>query len=282
MNVIIFNSITSIPVALLLNALESSLNNEKSLKESLVIKNKLVLNERNKAQESDKLKSAFLANLSHEIRTPMNAIVGFSELIQLELEKSNVKILHFSNLVSQNANYLLRLITDIVDISLIESGQLTFHSTSFKLGDIVPELEPMIQQSPAQKRNPDTKTRFIIAPKDADTEINTDSIRLKQILINLISNAIKYTNSGNVIVKINIQDRHVKFNVKDDGMGIPECEQKRIFSRFTKIERNNGSNAPGIGLGLSITQGLVKGLGGEIGFVSKENEGSCFYFTIPI
>ena len=280
-NVIVFNSITSIPLALLINALENSLNNEKALKKALIKKNINIEQEKKQAQESDKLKSAFLANLSHEIRTPMNAIVGFSELIQNETTKEE-KLSKYSIHVIQNSKYLLNLINDIVDISIIESGQIVLNYKTITLGKILDEIKPTIDSSTLRQTRANVEVSYLVPSSLYELELNIDGTRLKQILINLITNALKYTVEGSIKIMITKSGPHLNYVVSDSGVGIPLKEQEKIFQRFSKIDRNNNFTMPGIGLGLSITKGLCEAMQGKIWFESEVNKGTSFYFTLPI
>ena len=281
LNVIVFNAITSIPLALLIQALEGSLQNEKQLKTELIKRNKIIEGEKNLAQESDKLKSAFLANLSHEIRTPMNAIVGFSELIHNETTRED-KLNKYSIHVIQNSRYLLNLINDIVDISIIESGQIVLIYQSLTLGKIIDEIKPTIDTSSLRKTRSDVEILYLIPSSLYELELYIDGTRLKQILINLITNALKYTVTGSVKIKITKTGHDLNFVVSDSGVGIPLNEQEKIFQRFSKIDRKNNFTMPGIGLGLSITKGLCEAMQGKIWFESEANKGTNFHFTLPI
>lgn len=280
-NIIVFNSITSIPLALLIQALEKSLLNEKKLKTELIKKNIRISSEKDKAQESDRLKSAFLANLSHEIRTPMNSIVGFSELIKDESQE-NSKLQTFSDQVIQNSRYLLNLISDIVDISLIESGQIHLHFEPTYLNDIIKDVDSIINNSTTRKKNPNIKINYHLAEFLLTNTISTDKTKLKQILLNLISNSLKYTTEGSITVDIKTRNEYVNFVVIDTGVGIPKKEQDKIFQRFSKIRNEKKLHVPGIGLGLSITKGLCQAMGGSISFTSDGENGTTFQFLLPM
>lgn len=281
MNVIVFNSITSIPLALLINALEATLKNEKMLKKELIRQNFDIEQEKNQAQQSDRLKSAFLANLSHEIRTPMNAIVGFSELIHNECDKGD-KLSRYSTHVVQNSKYLLDLINDIVDISIIESGQVVLNYKNVKLGKVLEELKVIIDASKIKQSRPKVEVIYQIASSLRDLDLYIDATRLLQVIINLMTNALKYTPEGVVKLKIVKVGQELKIDVSDTGVGIPLDEQHKIFQRFSKIDRADHFNMPGIGLGLSITRGLCEAMKGSISFESEVNRGTVFYVTLPI
>lgn len=280
-NVIIFNSITSIPVASLLEALERSMNNEKALKQQLIVRNKEVEKEKDMAVESDQSKSAFLANLSHEVRTPMNAIIGFTDLIRAKV-KSDPQLVKYNDIVIQNSHYLLALINDILDISIIESGKLRLNFQTVKMTEVMNDVQVALQASKEYKLNPECKIHFKIKAEIKQKEVKTDPIRLKQILINLISNGIKYSPAGTINVSTYLNDEKMEFKIEDNGVGIPESEQEKIFRRFSKIDHKDYDYKASVGLGLSISKGLCHALGGDIWFESKEGVGTTFFFNLPI
>lgn len=281
LNLVIFNSITSIPLALLLRALEESIKSERVLKLQLIQNNLQLEKDKEKAQESDQLKSAFLANLSHEIRTPMNSIVGFSELLNME-HPADSHTGRYSNQIFQNSIYLLNLINDIVDISLIESGQIKYNYKHTNISQLFAETEAVVSTIPQLKNNNNLLIEYLIAPEIDQKSIFTDPVRLKQSLINLTTNAIKYTPKGKIEIIAEAHPLGLKIMIKDTGVGIPESEQMKIFGRFSKIERNNKAvKVQGIGLGLSITKALIEAMGGKIWFESKENQGTTFHILLP-
>ncbi len=236
---------------------------------------------KNKAEESDRLKTAFLANISHEIRTPMNAIIGFTEfLVDPEISKEQKNELY--ELVNLNGEMLLNLIDDIIDIAKLESGQLTVCKEPVKLYSLVEEIFHLMK---AKKELKKSNLRFdYFSSKNASLEVFTDSFRLKQILVNLIDNAIKFTRTGEIIFgyeKLN-DDQKVTFKVKDTGIGIDTKYHEKIFKMFYKAPTDNSVLYRGTGIGLSIAKSLVEQLGGEIWLDSEVNKGTTFYFTIPI
>ncbi|HCB51357.1 TPA: hypothetical protein DEP21_02155 [Patescibacteria group bacterium] len=231
------------------------------------------------AKMADKLKTSFLANMSHEIRTPMNAIIGFSQLLEQTLPpeefKSYVKIIDYSG------NALLAIINDIIDMSKIESGQTTIIKETFD----VDELVQTIVSSFAFKQKDDVdlfiqRQVFSIEP----LHVYSDENRVRQILINLVSNALKFTDKGRVDVGYNIDQQNITFYVKDTGIGIPQNMIEKVFDRFVRVNdfnENNTKEKEGTGLGLTISRSLVTLLDGKMWVESKEYEGSTFYFTIP-
>ena len=230
----------------------------------------MLIKAKEKAEEADRLKSAFLANMSHEIRTPLNAIVGFSSMLE-EAEDQEEKHQYITS-IEDNNKLLLQLISDMLDLSKIEAG--TF--------DIIPERVNAKQlcndlfQAMQMKTSPQVELRL----KDNLPELTftSDKNRLYQVLLNFVTNALKFTSEGNITIDYQIDGNEVKFSVQDTGMGIEPEKQEAIFTRFVKLN----SFIPGTGLGLPICQSIVTQLGGKIGVESEPGRGSCFWFTHPI
>ena len=228
---------------------------------------------RDKAQQSDKLKSAFLANMSHEIRTPLNAIVGFSNLLvdgDMSFQKEEIK--EFLSLIYLNCEQLLALISDILDLSKIESNTMVFNITEQPL---TPLLQNILR---AQQINVPQEVELLLDLPATDTIITTDPLRLKQVINNLINNAIKFTSKGAVTLGYRQNNDQVSIFVKDTGTGIDEDKINRIFERFYK-----GDNfVQGTGLGLAISHTIIEHLKGTITVTSKVGEGSCFTIQHPV
>ena len=230
----------------------------------------MLIKAKEKAEEADRLKSAFLANMSHEIRTPLNAIVGFSSMLE-EAEDQEEKH-QYITIIEDNNKLLLQLISDILDLSKIEAE--TF--------DIIPERVNAKQlcndlfQAMQMKTSPQVELRL----KDNLPELTftSDKNRLYQVLLNFVTNALKFTSEGSITIDYKIDGNEVKFSVQDTGMGVEPEKQEAIFTRFVKLN----SFIPGTGLGLSICQSIVTQLGGKIGVESEPGKGSCFWFTHPI
>lgn len=233
-----------------------------------------------RAEEADRLKSSFLANMSHEIRTPLNAITGFSMLL-------NDSSLHaktrdkYLQIINVNTKSLLKLIEDILDISKIESGQLTLNNEIFDLHSILLELTIIFQEELRIHK------KELLQLKCTNNLVNvpylpvyTDPFRFKQLWIDLISNAIKYTNEGEISFGFTIINKDIQFFIKDTGIGISEKDQEKIFNRFVKVEENTTAYR-GTGIGLSIVKSLVDMMGGKIWIESELNQGSCFFIYLP-
>jgi len=281
LNVVVISAVCSIPVSILIQGLEKSVNEEKELKLQLIEKNQQLLEEMEKAREADKLKSFFLANLSHEIRTPMNAIAGFSELILIN-ENLTEKTKKYAEQIFINSDYLQNIINDIVDISLIEAGQIKIHKENFSPRQMMQEISIVVDSMLLRRKKPELEILFKDECDHSIDQIYSDKNHLKQILINFITNSLKYTNNGIIEIGCKSLNNELVFHVKDNGIGIPEGEKIKIFSRFSSINHNNGLLVPGMGIGLSIAKGLSDALGGKIWFESEENKGSYFHFSIPI
>ncbi|MCQ2974298.1 MAG: ATP-binding protein [Bacteroidales bacterium] len=233
-----------------------------------------------KAEESDKLKSAFLANMSHEIRTPMNSIIGFSELLAKpgNFDKNKEKYLNF---IINSGKSLLNLINDIIDISKIEAGQLKVKIRKTALNPIMNEIY-ISQYQVNDINNKSFEFRMKNAVESDDFNIETDPFRLKQILNNLIGNAMKFTENGFIEFGYRFSNpEELLFYVKDTGVGMPKDKIDIIFERFGQIEQKDDKNQQGTGLGLAISKKLSELLGGKMWVESEEGKGSTFYFTLP-
>jgi PAS domain S-box-containing protein len=235
-----------------------------------------------KAQESDKLKSAFLANLSHEIRTPMNGIIGFSELLTREVPE-NQTFNSYIEVINKCNDQLLHIIDDLVDISKIEAGQLLLNERNCRIAKVIEDLYIMYLKECERMGKNSVLLYKDYNPQYFDTVITTDENRLRQILMNLLNNALKFTEEGHIRFGFNVGDRNgmIEFFVEDSGIGIPESQIETIFKPFRQIQQSGSRIYGGTGLGLSICRGLLKLMGGTIQVESKPGKGSRFNFSIP-
>lgn len=232
-----------------------------------------------KAEESDRLKSAFLNNMSHEIRTPMNAIMGFAELLETNY-RNEEKVKDYVKIINQRASDLLVIINDILDIAKIESEQVTLKVEDINIKLFLEELFRTFILIQDKYKKYDIKLNLDITGIQNNFNINTDKTRLTQIITNLVSNAIKYTESGEVTIGCKLAKQLLTFYVSDTGVGISPEDQAKIFERFIRLDHKTNRFFGGNGLGLSITKGLVELLGGKIWVESTVGVGSTFYFTI--
>ena len=263
-----------------INVMRNPLNNDPSKIEMVCVNyditelketEKNLIEAKNKAEVSDRLKSAFLANMSHEIRTPLNAIVGFSNLIA-ETEDPDERR-EYVAIVQENNELLLKLISDILDLSKIEAGTLEFNDVEFDVNqmcqEIVRSLSLKVLDKPVELRFGDHLP---------ECRLVGDKTRITQVLINFINNALKFTREGSVTLGYRCDDgMMLTFYVEDTGTGIPEQEQESVFERFVKLN----SFVQGTGLGLAISKSIVEQMGGRIGLNSEPGKGSCFWFTHP-
>lgn len=284
------------PLQLITNILESS-NNKKAINELQKIKGEFghigdlfednnmqksrLINAKLDAEKSDKLKSAFLANLSHEIRTPINAINGFSELL-LNTKTNVEEKKEYLNVIHKSGQNLINIIDDLIEMSKIESNLITPNYSAIDLEAAVKELFESIKVTV----DPTKKIALKLIPGDykAPHDIITDETKLKQIITNLVTNAIKFTENGSVTLgyKIDEASQNIQFYVLDTGIGINEDNLDKIFERFRRIESDLSIKVGGLGLGLSISKAYIELLNGTIALESKIGEGSRFYFTIPL
>jgi two-component system sensor histidine kinase RpfC len=233
------------------------------------------------ARRANEAKSRFLANMSHEFRTPLNGIVGMSEL--LATTKLNPEQRECSDVLQASARTLLALVEDVLDISAIEAGKLKRIDGDFRLSDILRGIQLMLQPT-AQKKG---LVFQIDIAREVPDYLHGDGNHLRQILVNLVSNAVKFTESGRVLVSVSRVGSTwesvalLRFSVRDTGIGIPESAQGRIFQAFEQADAGHGRRFGGTGLGTTIAKALTELLGGTIGFESREGEGSHFWAEVP-
>ena len=250
----------------------------KHLEEMMKIQNLELKNAKDKAEESDTLKSIFIANLSHEIRTPMTGILGFTELLKAS-EITEEQKLSYVGIIESSGNRMLQIINDLIDISKIEAKQVEINNQITDITKILNELNFFFKPEMSKKginlkltNNLPDKYYFTI----------TDAVKLNQILSNLLKNALKYTSKGTIEFGCELKNNFYRFFVKDTGFGISDDKTKVIFERFHQGDITWSDKADGVGLGLSISKAYVELLGGEIFVESELGKGSHFYFTLPV
>lgn len=230
-----------------------------------------------KAEESDRLKSAFLANMSHEIRTPMNGILGFTNLIKETILTEEKKI-EYLNIIEKSGARMLNLINDLIDISRIEAGETEVFNSSTILNELLEEAYNFFKPE-AEKKGIELTLNNSLYEKMIDFSIDRE--KLFAVLSNLVKNAVKYSDKGEIEIGCRLYKQKLLFYVKDTGIGIPEEKQKLIFNRFIQADQNIKKAYEGSGLGLAISKAYVEMMGGKIWLESEPGKGSIFYFTIP-
>lgn len=247
--------------------LNTEIKHRKEIEEKLLVA-------KHKAEESDRLKSAFLSNMSHEIRTPMNGIIGFLDLVaDPDISKDEQDV--FINIVKQSGNRLLQTINDIVEISKIESGELSENSIEVDLQKTFNYIGEFFSPEINEK-----KLSLVLPKIEQELVIKTDENKLESILFNLIKNAIKFTNTGSIEIGLTPNNDKLEFWIKDTGKGIPKDHFESIFDRFVQADNSLTRNHEGTGLGLSISKAYAEYLGGKIWLESEQNKGTTFHFSI--
>jgi signal transduction histidine kinase len=231
-----------------------------------------------KVEEADRLKNAFLHNLSHEIRTPLNAIVGFSSLLS-DAQGGNDERHELTDIILRSSDHLLEILNDIVEISNIEAGNIRVVKNKVNVNDIMRHLDTRFGSRAEEKA---ISIVYMTVLSDNEADIITDEVKVHQVLGYLINNALKFTKEGKIEVGYKVNGNMLEFYVADTGIGISPDYQNHVFDRFYQAESSTTRRYEGTGLGLSISKAYIELLGGKIWFNSKQGEGSVFYFTVPI
>ena len=230
------------------------------------------------AQESERLKSTFLSTISHELRTPLNAVIGFSDLIDEDMDIAEAASL--SKMIFKSGNHLLEILNDIFDLSMLEEGTMILSKQDYDLHTLLDEVQEHILLE-KRKMNKDNLALIFNFNTDNNLQINTDQKHFKQVLIHLLKNALKYTKEGSVELGYKLIPKAYEFYIKDTGIGIDKKKQDYIFDHFRQLDDRHTREFEGVGIGLSIAKTLCENLGGEIGVESELGKGSTFYFRIP-
>lgn len=229
--------------------------------------------------ESNAIKSIFLSNISHELRTPMNAIIGFSNLL-LDSELNNKShIERYLKSINSNANYLDELLNNILDSSKIESGEFDVLYENFSVFDLFDELQNLFEDVNYKKNYDFVKLIFV---KDVDKKIICDYLRFKQVIFNIISNSIKFTDNGYIKVSFITDDENIIFKIEDTGIGISDNNISHVFDRFWQADSSSTKKYSGTGLGLSVSKNIIQLLNGEIWVESTYKKGTTFYIKLPL
>ncbi|MBN1950868.1 MAG: GAF domain-containing sensor histidine kinase [Bacteroidales bacterium] len=240
--------------------------------------NQKLITEKERAEQSDKMKSAFMANLSHEIRTPLNGIMGFTKLMTSNRYNEKKKA-HYGKLIEKSSIHLLSIIDDLIDLSRIESGSMKMIGSTINVRDTVLGVyETFIHELPP---NRDLQLKLDLPYLESKLSIKTDSRRLRQILDNLMKNAIRYTPAGVITLGYRTRKNQVEFFVSDTGIGIHKKDLPFVFNRFWQVDHSQARNYGGSGLGLSISKDFATMLGGDLHVKSKSGKGSEFILVLP-
>ncbi len=280
-NFIGLSSFTAVTLGSLLNSLNKSIKKEQKTKNKLKKERDTMHYLKKKAEESDRLKTAFLSNVSHDIRTPMNAILGFTDLIRLK-NAAPEKQEQYLDIIKKQGTILMNLINDIIDIAKIESDELSFNRKNVKLNEYLREVKEFFLGYMKAERLSGIELNLELYWDNEKSTVYIDENRLWQVLNNLITNALKFTDRGIVSFGYLPEDNNMlHFYVKDTGIGIKPESQKVIFNRFRQVEPENSRVYGGTGIGLSICKSIIEMQGGKIWVESEPGVGSEFHFILP-
>jgi len=251
---------------------------------NLIKTNQELLIAKEKAEESDRLKSVFLSTMSHELRTPLNAIIGFSDFITSKPDEDQENV-ELAGIIKKSGIHLLGIVESMFEITLIDAGQIKVEKGDFLLIRFIKDFENDLKYEKVKLGKEDLSVSFNTNNLNPDLVISTDYNKIKQILLNLFRNALIFTEKGSINFwceeSIGYNQSYFKFFVQDSGIGIPEDKLEIIFEMFRQIDDSNSRKYGGLGIGLTIVKKMVELLGGEIGVESTLGVGSTFYFTIP-
>lgn len=281
LNFLAINMVFSVSTGVLLDGLNETMKEEEKMRALLEDEKNVMEKLKEKAEASDKIKTSFLTNISHDLRTPLNAILGFTQL--LRTKKVNEETLHkYCSIIMAQGESLLRLINDIIDIAKIESDEIAISKENFALRHLLDDIYSFYQNQLKIKNQKNIEIKFTVE-KTVPEVIFQDQHRLKQILYNLLGNALKFTYSGHIMLSVkNHDNRSILFGIEDTGIGIPKNKLEIIFERFRQVDESPTKSFGGAGLGLSICKSLIDLLGGFIWVESELDKGTTFYFILPV
>jgi len=275
----LFAVLAVISVSFLIDQLDKALRKSNQLKVELLEEQKRIIEAKNKAEKSDELKTAFLANMSHEIRTPMYGILGCADFLKTYNENDK-EYQEYVNVISHSGEQLISVMSDIIDVSKIDSKQVGLTISTFNVSDVINKVCEKLSPKAHQKNIQFIKNNFI---EIQDSFIKSDNKKIEAILTYIIGNAIKYTRSGSVeLLCERLDKKHLAFYIKDTGIGINKNDYSAIFDSFKQVDYKHNDALHGMGVGLTISKAYIEMLGGAIHLESKEGEGSTFWFTINV
>lgn len=276
LNFVAFNAIIVFSLSFLVNHLQRRYLNELRLHKKLQHERKDLAKAKEKAEESDRLKSVFLANISHEISTPMSMILGFADLLK-QKAVNDFEQLEYIDAIEENGHQMVHLMKGLIMVSQIETAQVQLNNGRFRLNAIIDELKDGFAPLARAKQN------LLKIEKGGNDEVYwfADRSKIEQVLTNLLKNAIRYTRGGTITLGYRVETNQLVFWVKDTGIGIPEPLQAVIFDRFRQVKETTHGEHEGVGLGLTVCKAFVEMMGGEIVVESTEGEGAAFYFYLP-
>lgn len=278
LNFFMLNVFVVVGTGVIVDGLQSTIEKERKLRKDLIKESENLKKAKRKAEESDKLKSAFLANISHEIRTPMNGIIGFTELLKSH-DLSSEEKREYVSIIKKSSDRMLNIINDLVDISKIQSGQMELNYDIVNIDEIIDDVYLFY------KKDTENKNISFVFQKDEkidNIQFYSDKHKVYQIINNLVNNSIKFTEKGEINFGYELLNNSIMFFVKDTGIGISDEHKEQIFGNFNQVELEFRRNFEGAGLGLSITKAFVEMLDGKIWFKSEISSGSEFFVELPI
>jgi signal transduction histidine kinase len=281
LNFLVINTVLAASTGILLDGLAETMKKEEQLRQKIEEEKNAMQSLKEKAEASDRIKTAFLTNISHDLRTPLNAILGFTQLMSTK-KITDENLNKYCSIIMAQGESLLHLINDIIDIAKLEANEIAVNKKHFNLNELLNEISGFYVNQMKLKDNKQVELHMVI-DETLPENIYQDAYRLKQILYNLVGNAVKFTYKGKIELGVKKYDsKSVLFYVEDTGIGIPRDKLEIIFERFRQVDDSPTKNFGGAGLGLSICSSLVDLLGGHIWVESEIDNGTIFNFILPI